>query len=93
MTGVAERGTFGTGHVCVLVEPAATPTQPSPLQAQGGCNSEDAGFGACDPLSGVLGGSTALCTPQPSGEREQRRDPHLQWTEAKGRTPPIWLLG
>lgn len=82
------------GHVMsVLTEPAAAPTQPPPLQAQGGCDSEDAGFSACNPLSGVLGGSTALCTSQPPGECEQQRDPHLQRTEAEGRFPPTWFLG
>lgn len=75
----------------VFAEPAATPTQPSPPQAQGGCDPEDAGFSACNPLSRVLGCSTALCTPQPPGECEQR-DPHFQWTEVKGRSLPIWLL-
>lgn len=63
MPGVVERGTCETGLVRVLAEPAAAPTQPPPLQAQGGCDSEDAGFSACNPLSRVLGGSSALCTP------------------------------
>lgn len=77
----------------VLTEPAATPTQPPPLQAQGGRDSEDAGFSACNPLSGVLGGSAAFCTPQPPGECEQQRDSHPQWTETEGTTPPTWVPG
>lgn len=92
MPGTVERGTGRTGHVCVFAEPAATPTQPSPPQAQGGCDPEDAGFSACDPLSRVLGCSASFCTPQPPGECEQQRDPHFQWTEVKGRSPPISLL-
>lgn len=70
--GTMERETGGTGDVCVLAESAAAPTQPPPLQAQGGCDPEDAGFSACDPLSGVLGGSAALCTSQPPGKCEQQ---------------------
>lgn len=75
-------------HLCLPAEPAATPAQPAPPQAQGGCSPEDAGIRAHDPLPRVLGGCAALCAPQPPRECEQRRDPYPQLPEAQGRTRP-----
>lgn len=59
-------------YLCLPAEPAATPAQPTPPQAQGGCSPEVAGVRAHDSLPGVLGGRAALRTPQPPRECEQQ---------------------